>query len=65
MPFGISPGETQFEPTTLENASIHVEISASTLEVAGGVSDKDKAEIEQRMHHDVLESDTYPHDHIQ
>jgi polyisoprenoid-binding protein YceI len=28
--------------------------------VAGGVNDKDKAEMEQRMHRDVLESDTYP-----
>lgn len=53
-------GEAQFEPNTLENASVHLEISASTLEVAGSVNDKDKAEIEQRMHRDVLESDTYP-----
>jgi polyisoprenoid-binding protein YceI len=66
--FGLNPviavrdltGEAQFEPNTLENASVHLEISASTLEVAGGVNDKDKAEIEQRMHRDVLESDTYP-----
>jgi polyisoprenoid-binding protein YceI len=27
-------GEAQFEPNTLENASVHLEISASTLEVA-------------------------------
>ena len=27
--------------------------------MGGGVNDKDKAEIEQRMHRDVLESDTY------
>jgi polyisoprenoid-binding protein YceI len=53
-------GEAQFEPDTLENASVHVEISASTLEVSGGANDKDKAEIEQRMHRDVLESETYP-----
>jgi polyisoprenoid-binding protein YceI len=52
-------GEAQFEPDTLDNASVHVEISASTLEV-GGANDKDKAEIEQRMHRDVLESETYP-----
>jgi|HubBroStandDraft_6_1064221.scaffolds.fasta_scaffold78633_2 polyisoprenoid-binding protein YceI len=53
-------GEAQFDPETLADASLHLEISASTLEVAGGASEKDKPEIEQRMHHDVLESDAYP-----
>jgi polyisoprenoid-binding protein YceI len=53
-------GEAQFEPDRLENASVYVEISASTLEVSGGANEKDKAEIEQRMHRDVLESETYP-----
>lgn len=53
-------GEAQFDPETLADASLHLEISASTLEVAGGASEKDKPEIEQRMHHDVLESDIHP-----
>ncbi len=53
-------GEAQFEPDSLANASVHVEISAATLEVIAGASDKDKAEIEKRMHSDVLQSDSYP-----
>jgi polyisoprenoid-binding protein YceI len=53
-------GEAQCEPDTLANASVHVEVSASTLEVSDGASDKDKPEIEKRMHEDVLESQTYP-----
>jgi polyisoprenoid-binding protein YceI len=53
-------GEAQFDPETLADASLHLEISASTLEVAGGASEKDKSEIEQRMRQDVLESNIYP-----
>jgi polyisoprenoid-binding protein YceI len=53
-------GEAQFQHDALDRASVHLEISASRLEVASGASDKDKAEIEQRMHRDVLETDTYP-----
>jgi polyisoprenoid-binding protein YceI len=51
-------GEAQFQHDALDRASVHLEISASRLEVASGASDKDKAEIEQRMHRDVLETDT-------
>lgn len=53
-------GEAQFEPETLANASVHVEISAATLEVVAGANDKDRAEIEKRMHADVIESESYP-----
>jgi polyisoprenoid-binding protein YceI len=53
-------GEAQFEPDTPANASVHLEISASTLAVSSGASDKDKAEIEKRMHEDVLDTQTYP-----
>ena len=53
-------GEAQFEPDSLANASVHIEITAATLEVIAGASDKDKAEIEKRMHSDVLQSDSYP-----
>jgi polyisoprenoid-binding protein YceI len=52
-------GEAQFEPDTLANASVHVEVNAITLEVSDGANDKDKSEIEKRLHADVLESQTY------
>ncbi|MGC2194875.1 MAG: YceI family protein [Terriglobales bacterium] len=53
-------GEAQFESPALANASLHLEISASALEVTDGAHEKDRAEIEQRMHHDVLETSAYP-----
>lgn len=53
-------GEGQFQSDSLENTSVRIEISTSSLEVVDGASAKDRPEIEQRMHQDVLESDGYP-----
>jgi polyisoprenoid-binding protein YceI len=53
-------GEVQFDPASPESASLHVEVSARSLEVAGDVNEKDRREIERIMHEQVLESDSYP-----
>lgn len=53
-------GEVRFDPASPESASLHVEVSARSLEVAGDVNEKDRREIERIMHEQVLESDSYP-----
>jgi len=53
-------GEVQFDPASPESASLHVEVSARSLEVAGDVNEKDRREIERLMHEQVIESDSYP-----
>jgi polyisoprenoid-binding protein YceI len=53
-------GEVQFDPASPQSASLHVQFPARSLEVAGDVNDKDRREIEQIMHEQVLESDSYP-----
>jgi len=53
-------GEVQFDSASPESASLHVEVSARSLEVAGDVNEKDRREIERIMHEQVLESDSYP-----
>jgi len=53
-------GEARLEVDRLETSSVHVEVQASSLEVAGDVNEKDRREIEPIMHERVLESATYP-----
>jgi polyisoprenoid-binding protein YceI len=53
-------GQAQFDPGAPESATLHVEAQASSLEVAGDVSDKDRREIERMMQGQVLESADYP-----
>jgi polyisoprenoid-binding protein YceI len=53
-------GEVQFDSASPESASLHVEVSARSLEGAGDVNEKDRREIERIMHEQVLESDSYP-----
>ena len=53
-------GEVQFDPASPQSASLHFEVSARSLEVAGDVNDKDRREIERIMQEQVLESDSYP-----
>lgn len=53
-------GEVQFDPASPESASVHVQVPARSLEVAGDVNEKDRREIERIMHEQVLESDSYP-----
>jgi len=52
-------GEALVDPESLEKSSLRLAIQASSLAVTDDVSDKDRAEIERRMHHEVLESDGY------
>jgi polyisoprenoid-binding protein YceI len=53
-------GEVRFDPASPQSASLHFEVSARSLEVAGDVNDKDRREIERIMQEQVLESDSYP-----
>ena len=52
--------EAQFDPEKPETASLHVVVKAPSLEVMSDVSDKDRREIESKMHADVLQSDGFP-----
>ncbi len=52
-------GEALVDPEALEKSSLRLVIQASSLAVTDDVSDKDRAEIERRMHDEVLESDGY------
>jgi len=66
--FGHSPtfairqysGEVQFNPETLEGASLRLAIKSASLEVADNISDKDRREIEGEMRDRVLEIGKYP-----
>ena len=53
-------GEIEFVPGTFENASLKLTINARSLRVVSNVKEKDRQEIEQAMHHDVLETAKYP-----
>lgn len=53
-------GEVRFDPGSSESAFIRMEVPSRSLEVAGDVNEKDRREIEQIMHAQVLESDTNP-----
>ena len=54
-------GETAFSANSgsLEGARVHIKIQSDSLEVADDVSEKDREEINQRMHAEVLESDRF------
>jgi polyisoprenoid-binding protein YceI len=68
--FGHSPviairdfgGEAQVIPgdAGLQDASLRLRIRADSLEVTNDVSDKDRNEIQRKMHEEVLETDRYP-----
>lgn len=53
-------GEIRFAPGTFADASFRLEINANSLEVIDDVKDKDRREIEEMMHGQVLETSTYP-----
>src|ERR1700746_3454233 len=53
-------GEVRFDPASPESASIRMQIPSTSLEVGGDVNEKDRREIEQMMHEQVLESGAYP-----
>ena len=53
-------GQAEFDPGSPDSAKLHVQIPAGSLEVLGDVNEKDRREIQQIMHQQVLESDSYP-----
>jgi polyisoprenoid-binding protein YceI len=53
-------GEVTFASDTLEHASLHLVIQAGSFVVIDDISKKDRAEIERRMHDEVLEADSFP-----
>jgi polyisoprenoid-binding protein YceI len=53
-------GEVRFEPGTLDNASLRLRLKTASMWVTDQMREKDKREIEEKMHSDVLESKTFP-----
>jgi polyisoprenoid-binding protein YceI len=66
--FGHSPtfairdfdGAAVFWPDAPESASLRLKVRTSSLAMQDDVKEKDKQEIEQTMHKDVLETEKYP-----
>jgi polyisoprenoid-binding protein YceI len=52
-------GEVQFTSGGLEDASLRIVIQAASLVVTDDISQKDREEIERRMHDEVLETDGF------
>lgn len=53
-------GEVGFSPDTFAEASLHFVVKAQSLAVLDDIKAKDKAEIEQTMHGQVLETSRFP-----
>jgi polyisoprenoid-binding protein YceI len=53
-------GEISLHSEAIERSSVRLTIHADALAVAGDMSDKDRNEINRKMHEEVLESDSYP-----
>jgi polyisoprenoid-binding protein YceI len=53
-------GEVGWSSSALEDASLRLIIQAASLNVTDDISDKDRREIERKMHHEVLEADGFP-----
>ena len=53
-------GEVEWSSSALEDASLRLVIQTASLSVTDDISDKDRREIERRMHHEVLEADGFP-----
>ena len=53
-------GDATFVPGSLEQASMRIAAQSASLEVTDDVSQKDRAEIENKMRQEVLETSTYP-----
>lgn len=52
-------GEVEWSSSALEDASLRLVIQAASLNVTDDISDKDRREIEHKMHHEVLEADGF------
>ena len=53
-------GEVRFEPGTLANASLTLVLKTGSMWVTDQMREKDKRDIEDKMHNDVLESGMFP-----
>ena len=53
-------GEVRWNSSALEDASSRLVIRASSLTVTDDISDKDRREIERKMHDEVLEAESFP-----
>ena len=53
-------GEARVNLNALGESSLHLVIQAASLTVTGDINDKDRNEINRRMHDEVLDSDGYP-----
>jgi len=53
-------GEAKFTPGTLSDGWVRITIKTNSLAATDDVKEKDRAEIDQMMHKDVLETAKYP-----
>jgi len=53
-------GEIFLNPDAVEQSSLRMVIRSASLTVTGDVSEKDREEMNRRMHEEVLESDSFP-----
>jgi polyisoprenoid-binding protein YceI len=53
-------GAAIFRPDAPESASLRLKVRTSSLSLQDDVKEKDKQEIEQQMHKEVLETEKYP-----
>jgi len=53
-------GEARWAPNSLDDASLHLRIRASSLAVQDQISEKDRREMERLMHEEVLETSSFP-----
>lgn len=53
-------GEIFLNPDAVEQSSLRMVIHAASLTVTDDISEKDREEINRRMHEEVLESDSFP-----
>jgi polyisoprenoid-binding protein YceI len=53
-------GEIVLNPDALEQSSLRMEIQTASMSVIGDVSEKDREEVNRRMHKEVLESGDFP-----
>src|SRR5271170_6437671 len=53
-------GEIFLHPDAVEQSSLRIVIHSASLTVTDDISEKDRQEINRRMHDEVLESDSFP-----
>ncbi len=53
-------GEAQCDAETYANGALKIVIHASSLDVVGGIQEKDRSEVERVMYEEVLETSRYP-----